>query len=136
VLVLAGLWLGLLAVGGCSRGNPASDGVAFASLVSDPAHYQGRQVCTKGVYLDGVEAMGLAEGIYQRDGRTYLSEPVIWLESPQVAWQAGCFVQNSVPPAQFCHARVCGVFEAEGQYGHAGGYRFQIRGDTNQEGDR
>lgn len=102
--------------------------VEFRDLVSNPQRYDGKSLCTNGVYVSGFEASALGASTYQRGSAVYLTEPAIWVENPDIRSRTDCFKTDTTPPAEFCRAIVCGLFEAGGSYGHLGGYSFQMRG--------
>lgn len=99
--------------------------VPFTELVSTPVRYQGQTVCTEGVALQGFEASSLGASTYARDGQLYLTEPVIWLEGVPVEDNEHC---TRTQGYSFCPTKICGKFEAEGGYGHLGGFLYQITG--------
>lgn len=110
----------------CTRGRPKS--VAFGDLVSNSDRYHGKSVCAKGIYVSGFEASALGASTYRDRDVVYLAEPAIWLEGADIVFRRDCFFSGAYPPHEFCQVRACGLFEAGGGYGHAGAYKFQIRG--------
>jgi len=127
VCVLAGLLL--LTLTGCIPvGDVKSNetDVPFSELTTHASKYTGQRICTQGVYLSAFEINALAASTYQRDGATYLTEPTIWIEGTNFALSSDCITSDTRPPMKFCQARVCGLFEAGGSYGHLGGYPYQI----------
>lgn len=115
---------------GCSRGNNSSLAglVAFDALVADPQRYADQYVCTEGTRVDGFEASGLGASLSTKNGTLRLTEPVIWLESADLQTREDCIRTDTVPPFEFCHVVVCGVFETGGGYGHGGTYPYQLTG--------
>ena len=79
--------------------------------------------------MQGFEASSLGPSTYQRDGRTYLAEPVIWIEGADVTTESDCVVQVddlSGQRIEFCPATICGRFEHCRACGHLDGYAFQL----------
>jgi len=52
----------------------------------------------------------------------------MWLEGAEIGSTSDCVESGAFPTARFCKATVCGLFEAGGNYGHLGGYAYQLRG--------
>lgn len=125
----------VILVGACTAPPPATltpdapptTDVGFSELVTNPTTYAGKEVCTRGVYLSSFEVEALGEGTSERDGALYLTEPTIWLNSADIEADSAC-TEVGVPPARFCQAQVCGRFDYGGQYGHLGGWQFQLSG--------
>ncbi len=105
----------------CSGQQPPT--VPFADLVADPGRYDGLEVCTEGVYLQGFEASSLGAATYEQDGFLYLAEPVIWLEGAALELQGAC---TEFREYAFCPATACGLFETGDGFGHLGGYAHQM----------
>jgi hypothetical protein len=134
-LIIASL-TGLLVLGGLllacdleeATGSPAP--VPFDALANDPHRYEGRYVCTQGTRVDGFEVSGLGAGMVEQDGRTHLTEPVIWLEHADVQSREDCIQTATLPSFEFCQVVVCGVFESGGGFGHAGAYQHQLWGSA------
>ena len=57
----------------------------------------------------------------------YLTEPTIWIAAAEKEVIGECTGADASGGFRFCPARVCGLFEAEGGYGHMGQYAYQIR---------
>jgi hypothetical protein len=102
--------------------------VDISDLLSNPERYQGREICTEGVYVSGFEVSALGASTYQVGGAVHLAEPAIWIESADVRARGDCFETQTIPPAEFCTVTVCGLFECGGEYGHLGAYECQLRG--------
>lgn len=100
--------------------------VAFDELVADASRYAGQRVCTEGIAVQGFEANALGAGTRQQGQAVYLTEPTIWIAVAEKEIIGEC---SDGSGARFCPARVCGLFEAAGGYGHLGQYAFQIRAD-------
>ncbi|NIN65650.1 MAG: hypothetical protein GTO63_13335 [Anaerolineae bacterium] len=115
-----------LLISGCIQ----SMKVDIDDLLSNPERYQGRRICTEGIYVSGFEASALGASTYQVGGAVYLTAPAMWIERPDIRSRSDCFETQTTPPAEFCHATVCGLFECGGEYGHLGAYECQLRGGT------
>ena len=121
--IVMALLLALL-VNGCIQ----SMKVDIDNLLSSPERYHGRETCTEGIYVSGFEASALGASTYQVGGAVYLTQPAIWIERADIRSRSNCFETQTTPPAKFCHAIVCGLFEYGGDYGHGGAYEYQLRG--------
>ncbi len=119
VIVLA------LLINGCIQ----SMKVDISDLLSNPERYQGREICTEGVYVSGFEASALGASTYQVGRAVYLTEPAIWIEGADIRSRSNCFEAQTTPPAEFCKVTVCGLFECKGKHGHLGAYQCQLWGD-------
>lgn len=106
---------------------PAAD-VSFSDLMTAPTTYAGKEICTNGIYLSSFEVEALGQDTVERDGALYLTEPSIWLERAKIEAEPNC-TEVGTPPAKFCQARVCGRFDYGGQYGHLGGWLYQLSGE-------
>lgn len=124
VLLLLGWALGL-SITTCA----SSQDVPIAELLSNPDRYNGKRVCTEGIHAAAFELNAMAASVRDHEGATYLSESIIWLEGADLISSSRCFDSATSPPVRFCEARVCGVFESGGKYGHLGGYAHQLRLD-------
>ena len=123
-----------LLVNGCvptEEGNNI-DFVEFSELTSHPAEYDGRNICTEGVYAHAFECNALAESTYRKGAAVYLTQPAIWIQGATIVSSTDCFTTDTFPPAEFCKVRICGLFEYGDAYGHAGGYEYQIRGHIEE----
>ena len=133
------LLAGLLLLTGCaappaslphSTTPPAGSGqpqtVPFDDLLTDATRYAGQQVCTEGIAVDGFEANALGASTRQQGNAVYLTEPTIWIAVAQKEIIGECTAPAAGGDIRFCPARVCGLFEAEGGYGHMGQYQYQI----------
>ena len=103
--------------------------VAFDPLVADASRYAGQRVCTEGIAVEGFEANALGAGTRQQGQAVYLTEPTIWIAVAEKEITGECSGSSAGGAVRFCPARVCGLFEAAGGYGHLGQYAFQIRAD-------
>jgi hypothetical protein len=101
--------------------------VAFDELVANPSRYAGQRVCTEGIAVEGFEANALGAGTRQQGQAVYLTEPTIWIAAAEREVIGECTGVDESGGFRFCPARVCGLFEAEGGYGHLGQYAFQFR---------
>ncbi|MEI2692545.1 MAG: hypothetical protein V9H69_23610 [Anaerolineae bacterium] len=101
--------------------------VAFEELVANASRYAGQRVCTEGVAVEGFEANALGAGIRQQGQAVYLTEPTIWIATAEKEVIGECTGADASGGFRFCPARVCGLFEAEGGYGHLGQHAYQIR---------
>lgn len=101
--------------------------VAFDELVANATRYAGQRICTEGIAVQGFEANALGAGTRQQGQAVYLTEPTIWIATTEKETIGECSSPNAAGAIQFCPARVCGLFEAEGGYGHMGQYAYQIR---------
>jgi hypothetical protein len=122
------LWSILLLACGRGDGSSHADLVAFDHLVANAQQHAGQYLCTEGVHVDGFEASGLAAAMFESDGHTQLTEPVIWVEGADLRSREDCIRTDTNPPFEFCRAMVCGVFETGARYGHGGAYAYQLRG--------
>lgn len=122
--ILVALLLALL-INGCMQ----SMKVNIDDLLSNPERYHGRQICTEGIYVSGFEVSAVGASPYQVGGAVYLTEPAIWIERADIRSRSDCFETQTTPPAEFCNAIVCGLFEYGGSYGHVGAYEYQLRGN-------
>ena len=107
-----------------SSGRPQS--VALDVLFADPARYDGEQICTEGIAVEGFEANALGAGTREQGQAVYLTEPTIWIAGAEKEVTGECTAPAAGGDIRFCPATVCGLFEAAGDYGHMGQYRFQI----------
>ena len=128
VAILLLLLIALLS--GCGRWTTgdAESFVDFAELVANPQRYHGRQICTDGVYVVGFETSALGASTSQSESAIYLTQPAIWVGEAEIHSTGDCFTKDTEPPAEFCPAEVCGLFESGGGFGHLGGYEYQLRG--------
>lgn len=110
---------------GSATGTPIV--VAFDELVANANRYTGQRLCTEGVAVEGFEANALGAGTRQQGQAVYLTEPTIWIAAAEKEVIGECSSVDASGGFRFCPARVCGLFEAEGGYGHMGQYAFQIR---------
>jgi hypothetical protein len=115
-------------INGCGQGHGKM--IEFSDLVSNPQKYQGKNICTEGVYISGFEASALGASTYQRGSAVYLTEPTIWIERPDVTIisRSDCFSTGTLTSSEFCWVTACGIFGTGSNYGHVGAYKFQIRG--------
>jgi hypothetical protein len=116
----------VILLGSCTQAHPKS--IVFGDLVSNSDRYHGKNVCAEGICVSGFETSALGASTYRDRDVVYLAEPAIWLEGADVVFRRDCFSSGAYPPHEFCQVRACGLFEAGGSYGHAGVYKFQIRG--------
>jgi hypothetical protein len=101
--------------------------VDFGELVAAPQRYHGRQICTAGAYALGFETSALGASTYRRGTAYYLVDPAIWVEGAQIRTTGHCFTADTVPATEFCRVEICGLFESGGNFGHLGGYQYQLR---------
>lgn len=103
--------------------------VAFSELISNPQKYNGKHVCTEGVYLSSFEVSVLGAEISGQGINMQLVEPTIWIESREgIKFKSDCLeIRELYGTAEFCNAKVCGIFEYGERYGHIGRYDYQIR---------
>lgn len=101
--------------------------IAFDELVANASRYAGQRVCTEGVAVEGFEANALGAGTRQQGQAVYLTEPTVWIATAEKEITGECSSPDAAGDIRFCPARVCGLFEAEGGYGHMGQYAYQIR---------
>jgi len=127
VFLLVGSVLAL-SVTACDTKQDVPSDVPFEALVANPGRYHGRQVCTEGIYATGFETNALGASFRREGEAIYLTEPAMWLEGAEIRSTSDCVESGAFPTATFCEATVCGLFEAGGNYGHLGGYAFQLRG--------
>lgn len=107
----------------CRLPGDSPKDVNFSELISNPSEYNGTNICTDGFYLSGFEASSLGAGIYELGGSVYLTEPAIWVEGIEINDLGECQISQGY---SFCQTKVCGHFEYGRQYGHLGGYEYQI----------
>ena len=108
----------------CRSRVRATNHVNFLELISDPIKFSGTNICIEGIYVSGFEVSALGADIYELNGSIYLTEPAIWVEGIEVKNLDECKVSQGY---SFCPAKVCGLFEYGHQYGHLGGYEYQIK---------
>jgi hypothetical protein len=102
--------------------------VPIDTLLSHPERYNGKRICTRGMYASAFEVNALASSLRQEGSALYLGEPAIWLEGAEIVTTADCWEGAAAPAARFCEATVCGFFEHGARYGHLGGYEYQLSG--------
>ncbi len=100
--------------------------VPFDALIADAASFAGQQVCTEGVAVEGFEANALGASTRQQGNAVYLTEPTIWIVVADKQIIGECTSPAAGGDIRFCPTRVCGMFEAEGGYGHMGQYQYQL----------
>lgn len=100
--------------------------VRFEELVAHPQKYHGSEICATGMYVSGFETTALGASTYEVDGAVYLSQPAIWIEGAEIRTRGDCVKTGGAPPAEFCQAEVCGLFESGGGFGHLGAYEYQL----------
>ena len=84
--IVMALLLALL-INGCIQ----SMKVDISDLLSNPERYQGREICTEGIYVSGFEASAVGASTYQVGGAVYLTEPAIWIERADIRSSSDCF---------------------------------------------
>ena len=125
---LLGLLLAILPAA-CAPAGPGAAPVDFEQLVTEPARFDGRLVCTQGVYVSGFEASALGASTTQRGGLRYLTEPAIWIERGDFTARGACLRDGAASQQfEFCHVTACGRFDRCEGCGHGGGFRFQLVG--------
>jgi hypothetical protein len=107
----------------CRSRDGTSLTIPFIELLSNPIKYSGSNICTEGIYLSGFEVSALGADTYTLNGNIYLTEPAIWVEGVEVVNLNECKVYQGY---SFCSVKICGRFEYGNQYGHMGGYEYQI----------
>ena len=100
--------------------------VLFDDLIANATDYAGQQVCTEGVAVEGFEANALGASTRQQGNAVYLTEPTIWIVVADKQIIGECTSPAAGGDIRFCPTRVCGMFEAEGGYGHMGQYQYQL----------
>lgn len=110
----------------------SSENVLFSELISNSQKYNGKRVCTEGVHVSAFESDAIGESTYQEGEAMYLTEPTIWNEGANIKSKQDCFETDTIPSAEFCKVRICGIFEYGGAYGHVGGYQYQITDDAGE----
>ncbi len=100
--------------------------VLFDDLIADATSYAGQQVCTEGIAVAGFEANALGASTRQQGNAVYLSEPTIWIAVAEKDIIGECTSPVTGSDIAFCPTRVCGLFEADGGYGHMGQYQYQL----------
>lgn len=126
--------LALLVLAACVAPSPTVSSAVgtptatrFDELVTDADRYVGQRICTEGLVVEGFEANALGADIRQQGQAVYLTEPTIWIADAEKEIIGECSGVDASGGFHFCPARVCGLFEAEGGYGHLGQYAYQIR---------
>lgn len=102
--------------------------VDIDELLSNAQSYQGKEICTEGVYASGSEISALGASTHEVAGAIYLTGPTIWIEGADIRSRTDCFKTDTIPPTEFCQVTVCGLLETGGNYGHLGAYKYQLQG--------
>jgi hypothetical protein len=103
--------------------------VPVAELVANPSRYHGQEVCTVGMCVQGFEVSALGVDTQEKDGLTYLTGPLVWIEGAEITSRGPCFSQGDNLYAQhteFCQVTICGRFEHCHKCGQLDGYAFQL----------
>jgi hypothetical protein len=117
----------LLFLSACAAPGTSADGflkVSLKDLFANPLIYNGKELCTDGIYLKAFEVSALADSYEIKDNYRSLVGPNIWVEHP--AMETFECVEESDRFGKFCMVVVCGKFEYGGQYGHLGGYQYML----------
>lgn len=107
------VFLILLTVNACSGVNDSTQplAVTLEELFNHPRRYNGRDICTSGVYLRAFEVSALAQSSYEQDGITHISQPNIWVEGGDFRQKKDCFPGEHWPESLFCQVEICGNFQ-------------------------
>jgi hypothetical protein len=142
--VIALLAMGTLIAGGCAVGSrqirypckvtdpglteyPDSLGyVPLEHLFANPERYNGKTICTEGVYVSAFETSALGASTYRQGDSEYLTRPSIWVQGADFEYKTDCFANRQVRPSMFCCVRVRGVFEYGKRSGHLGSYAYRL----------
>ncbi len=111
-IILANVILLLMVLLVSPSGSTVSPGfVEFDELISDPKHYDGKYICTEGVYVRAFESNALGASTYKVGLSVRLSKPSIWISGYDSIQKTDCFGSETNPTAEFCQARIRGVFQ-------------------------
>lgn len=132
-LIFLVLWLLLSGlIGGC-QGEPQAkeQAVTFAQLFSSPERYNGQYIILEGFYFSGFEVSVLSEILEYSgyaEGHLVPKGRMIWVEGgiAKEVYDQLYEQQMMGPSERYGKIRVRGKFEYGGEYGHLGGYKYQI----------
>ncbi|MFH1486136.1 MAG: hypothetical protein ABIH46_08700 [Chloroflexota bacterium] len=105
--------------------------ITFDQLFTNPGQYNGKNVAMEGFYFQGFEVNVLSEKLEysgSADGHLVPKGRIVWVEGG-VAKEVydKLYQQQMMGPAErYGRARVSGRLEYGGEFGHLGGYRYQI----------
>jgi len=124
--------IGLIAllVSGCSNQGIDKE-TTFEQLFTNPSQYTGKDITLEGFVFLGFEIMVISEELKYSgyaDGHLIPSGRMLWIEGGVPAdIYNGLYIQNMMGPSErYGKIQIKGIFEYGEQYGHLGGYEFQI----------
>jgi hypothetical protein len=105
--------------------------VTFEQLFSSPEQFHGKDIILEGFYFHGFEVIVLAEGLEYSgyaEGHLVPRGRMLWVEGgiPLEIYNQLYQQQMMGPDERYGKIKVKGKFEYGGQYGHVGGYNYQI----------
>ena len=128
------LFIGLIVLGvsGCADEDSSKGySITFERLFSNPGQYNERTITIEGFVFLGFETMVLSEELRQSgyaEGHLIPGDRVIWIEGGIPTDIYNNLHEQSMmgPDERFGKVLVTGTFQYGGQYGHLGGYKYQI----------
>jgi hypothetical protein len=114
---------------GCSQDK--ANEVTFQQLLSEAAHYDGKEVTVEGFYFHGFEVVVITESLKYSgyaEGHLVPKGETIWIEG-EISKDIydSLYQQEMMGPAErFGKVRITGRFEHSEKYGHLGEYNFRI----------
>ncbi len=108
--------------------------ITASQLTSNPEEYNGKTVTVTALYFDAFEMMALCDSLKPSTltpGDLAPQEPYIWLEGglPKAIYDK-LYTQpkNAATgyPEHYGKVKITGKFQYGGQYGHLGGYKYQL----------
>ncbi len=117
---------------GCQQpGETTAHEVTFEQLFSSPEQFHGKDIILEGFYFQGFETVVLAESLEYSgyaEGHLIPKGRMLWVEGgiPLEIYNQLYQQQMMGPTERYGKIKVKGKFEYGGQYGHVGGYNYQI----------
>lgn len=111
--------------------EPKAHEVTFEQLFSSPEQFHGKDIILEGFYFHGFETIVLAESLEYSgyaEGHLVPRGRMLWIEGgiPLEIYNQLYQQQMMGPDERYGKIKVKGQFEYGGQYGHLGGYNYQI----------
>jgi len=123
--------IALLVIGctNCGLGN--STEVTFEQLFSNPDKYNGKNIAIEGFVFIGFETIVLTEELEYSgyaEGHLVPGERMLWIEGGiPLDIHNELYEQTMMGPSErYGKILAKGIFNYGGQYGHVGGYEYQI----------
>jgi len=122
-----------LLISGCTNleAPVEAEEVSFDRLFCNPNQYNGKRIIMEGFYFSGFEIVVLSEGLQYSgysEGHLIPKGRILWIEGgiPREIYDK-LYGQDAMGPSErYGKLKVKGVFEYGGEYGHLGGYNYQI----------